>query len=472
MKKWKKIALIVGGLLVVAIVVMVSINKANAGIVAVQIDQVKKQDLTSLVTASGEIRPLVLSNVLGEGFGKIIEIAVKEGDKVRVGAPLLRVESIQPAADVEAQRAAMGSSEASVKSAEANYRSAQAELVVRQADFQKAKFDWERAQQLYKDELISKQEYDARKAAFDSSSASIEVSQARVAQTRAELDRSRSTLSQSSALLTRARDALRKTTYTAPINGTVTYVRVHVGENVIAGVVNSTAGSYLMTIADMSVVTAEVKVDETDIINVRHGQEADVTIDALPGQTFKGKVTEVGSQAVLRSSGVSTVQTTAGTQEAKDFKVVITLQNPPESLRPGLSTTAKIKTAERKDVVAVPMQALAVRTRADLEEAAKEAAGKGGEGGGSGVTLAAAKSPEGTDPKKEEIQGVFVVRNNKAEFVEVKTGITGITEIEVLSGLSEGDNIVTGSYRALRTLRPGARVKKEEAPRGGPDSKS
>lgn len=468
MKKWKKIALIVGVLVVLAIVVQVSISQANRGVVAVQTDNVKKQDLVSLVTASGEVRPKVLSNVLGEGFGKIVEIAVKEGQKVRVGDPLLRVENIQPTADVDAQRAALSSTEASVKSMEAGYRSAQAELTQRQADYEKAKFDWERAQQLYKDELISKQEYDSRKAAFDSSTAGIEVSHARVAQTRAELDRSRSVLNQNSAMLTRARDQLRKTTYTAPINGTVTYVPVHVGENVIAGVVNSTAGSYLMTIADMSMVTAEVKVDETDIVNVKVGQDADVTIDALPNQVFKGKVTEVGSQAVLRSSGVSTVQTTAGTQEAKDFKVIITLDEPPESLRPGLSATAKIKTAQADDVLAIPMQALAVRTRADLEEAQKEAQGKDG----AGVTLAASKAPAGADPKKEEIQGVFVVRNQKAEFVEVKTGITGITEIEVLSGLNEGDEIVTGSYRALRTLKPGARIKKEAASEAGKDSKS
>jgi HlyD family secretion protein len=465
MKKWKKIALIVGGVAVVAIIVLVSVSQANKGVVGVQTDKVKKQDLVSQVTASGEIRPLVLSNVLGEGFGKITEIAVKEGDTVKRGDPLLRVENIQPAADVEAQRAALSSTESAVKSAEAGYRSAQAELVQREADFEKAKFDWDRAKQLYKDELISKSEYDARKAAFDSSNAAIEVSKARVAQTRAELERSRSVLSQNSAMLTRARDQLRKTTYTAPINGMVTYVPVNVGENVIAGVVNSTAGSYLMTIADMSIVTAEVKVDETDIVNVRHGQEADVTIDALPGQVFKGKVTEVGSQAVLRSSGVATVQTTAGTQEAKDFKVVITLENPPETLRPGLSTTAKIKTAERKNVLAIPMQALAVRTREDLEKAKNE--GKGGDGS---VTLAAAKTPEGRDPKKEEIQGVFVVRNNKAEFVEVKTGITGITDIEVLSGLNEGDEIVTGSYRALRSLRPGAKVKKEKLPGKGEEA--
>ncbi|MGH9792788.1 MAG: efflux RND transporter periplasmic adaptor subunit [Candidatus Acidiferrales bacterium] len=463
MKKWKKISLIVGALVVVGVVIVVSVNRANSGVVAVQTDNVKKQDLVSLVTASGEIRPLVLSNVLGEGFGKITQIAIKEGDKVRKGDVLLRVENIQPTADVEAQRAALSSTESAVKAAEAGYRSAQAELTQRQADFQKSKFDWERAQQLFKDELISKQEYDARKAAFDGATASIDVSQARVAQTRAEMERSRSVLNQNSAMLTRARDQLRKTTYTAPINGTVTYVPVHVGENVIAGVVNSTAGSYLMTIADMSVVTAEVKVDETDIINVKQGQKADVTIDALPGQTFHGRVTEVGSQAVLRTSGLATTQTTAGTQEAKDFKVVITLDDPPESLRPGLSTTAKIKTAERDDVLAIPMQALAVRTRADLEEAQKEAEGKGS---GAGVTLAASKAPEGTDPKKDEIQGVFVVRDGKAEFVEVKTGITGITDIEVLSGLQEGDQIVTGSYRALRTLRPGARIKKEEVPSG------
>jgi HlyD family secretion protein len=465
MKKWKKIAIVVAGVALIAILILVSVNRANSGVVAVQTDKVKKQDLVSQVTASGEVRPKVLSNVLGEGFGKITDIGVKEGDVVRKGDMLLRVENIQPTADVEAQRAALSSTESAVKSSEAGYRSAQAELTQRQADFEKAKFDWERAKQLFKDELISKQEYDSRKAAFDSSGASIEVSEARVQQTRAELERSRSVLNQNSAILTRVRDALRKTTYTAPINGTVTYVPVHVGENVIAGVVNSTAGSYLMTIADMSFVTAEVKVDETDIVNVKVGQSADVTIDALPGKIFKGKVTEVGSQAVLRTSGLATTQTTAGTQEAKDFKVVITLDDPPDSLRPGLSTTAKIKTAERKNALAIPMQALAVRTRADLEAAQKEAEGKGKDGG-SGVTLAASKAPEGTDPKKEEIQGVFVVEKGKAKFVEVKTGITGITEIEVTSGLNENDEIVTGSYRALRTLRPGARVKKEETPVG------
>jgi HlyD family secretion protein len=212
-------------------------------------------------------------------------------------------------------------------------------------------------------------------------------------------------------------------------------------------------------------------VDETDIVNVKMGQPADVTIDAIPGKTFKGRVTEIGSQAVLRSSGLATTQTTTGTQEAKDFKVVVTLDNPPENVRPGLSTTAKIRTAEKKNVVAVPIQALAVRTRKDLEEAAKQAKNKGKD---SSVTLAAPPPPApGVDPKKEEIQGVFVVRGNKAVFTPVETGITGVTDIEITKGLQPGDEIVTGSYKALRTLKPEASVKVDNsAPKKAEDEKS
>jgi HlyD family secretion protein len=203
----------------------------------------------------------------------------------------------------------------------------------------------------------------------------------------------------------------------------------------------------------MSTVTSEVKVDETDIVNVKIGQDADVTIDAVPGKVFKGRVTEIGSQAVLRSSGLATTQTTTSNQEAKDFKVVVTIENPPDNLRPGLSTTAKIKTAERKNVVAIPIQSLAVRSRKDLEDAANN-----GKKGGS-VTLAAPPPAAVGDPKKDEIQGVFVVNGKKALFRPVETGISGVTDIEITSGIQSGDEIVTGSYKALRTLKPEASVK-------------
>ncbi len=457
MKTWKKVGIGVGAAVVIGGIVWYSVNQANKGVVTVQTGKVAKQDLTSLVTASGEVKPKTYSNVLGEGFGKITEIVVKEGDHIKKGDILLRLENIQPTADVQAQTATLSSSEAAIKSADANYRSSQAELLQRRADLERAKFDWERARGLYEAGLIPKADYDARKSAFDSSSAAVEASSARLQQLRAELDRSRSILDQNHALLNRSRDVLRKTTYTAPINGVVSYIAVRVGENVVPGIQNA-SGSFLMTMSDMSVVTAEVKVDETDIVNVKNGQSADVTIDAIPGKIFKGRVTEVGSQAVLRTSGLATTQTQASSQEAKDFKVVVTLENPPENVRPGLSTTAKIRTAEKRNVLTIPIQALAVRTRKDLEEAASEANKRKGSSGS--VTLAASKPlPAGTDPKKEEIQGVFVVRGGRARFVQVETGITGITDIEVVSGLKEGDELVTGSYKALRTLRPDASVK-------------
>ena len=393
---------------------------------------------------------------------------VKEGNQVRKGDVLLRLENIQPGADVQAQLAALDSSVAGVTSADANYKAAQADLAQRKADLERAKLDWERGQGLYKDGLIPKSDYDTRKAAYDSAVAAADASSARILQLQAEMGRARAQHEQSSAMLTRTKDVLRKTTYTAPINGVVSFIAVRVGENVVPGIQNA-AGSFLMTISDMSVVTAEVKVDETDIVNVRNGQYADVTIDAMPGQTFKGHVTEVGTQAVLRSSGLATTQTTTGTQEAKDFKVVVTLDNPPVGLRPGLSTTAKIRTAERKNVLAIPIQALAVRTRKDLEEAAKQP----GKSNGS-VTLAAAPPPPpGTDPKKQEIQGVFVVRERKAVFVPVETGISGVTDIEVTKGLQKDDEIITGSYKALRTLRPNTTVKVDNSvPKKAEDEKS
>jgi len=454
MMKWKKVAIGVGAAVVLGGVVLWSVNYSRKGVVTVQTGKVARQDLTSVVTASGEIKPTTYANVYAEGFGKILQIMVKEGDHVKKGDILLRLENIQQSADVDAQRAGQGSSEAAVKSAEATYRSTQAELVQRQADLERARFDWERAQNLYHDGLIPKADYDARKSAFDSAAAAVDASNARLQQARAELERSRSLLEQSRAMLVRTRDVLRKTTYTAPIPGVVSFMPVRVGENVVPGIQNAN-GSFLMTISDMSVVTAEVKVDETDIVSVRNGQEAEVNIDAIPGKTFKGRVTEVGTQAVLRTSGLATTQTTASTQEAKDFKVVVTMENPPDNVRPGLSTTAKIKTAEKKNVLAIPIQALAVRSRKDLEEAAKESGKKGGDG----VTLAASKPAGGSDPKKEEIQGVFVIRGNKAEFIKVETGITGVTDIEVLSGLKDTDEIITGSYKVLRTLRPGASIK-------------
>jgi HlyD family secretion protein len=449
--------LVIGGVAVLVLVgiVWASIYQANKDVVTVQTGTAKRQDLTSIVTASGEIRPLTYSNILGEGIGKITQIVVKEGDHVRKGDVLMRLESIQPAADVQAQEAGILSADSSAQASNAALKSAQATLVQRKADLEKAKFDWERGQNLYKDQLISKQDFDTSKAAYDSAAAAVDAAEAQMAQAKAMSEGAKSNLEQNRAILLHQKDVLRKTTYTAPIDGIVTYIAVRVGENVVPGIQNAT-GSYLMTISDMSIVTSEVKVDETDIVNLKNGQDVDVKIDAMPGKAFPGHVTEVGDQAILRSSGLATTQTTANTQEARDFKVVVTLDHPPDNLRPGLSVTATIKTASKKNVLTIPIQALAMRSKKALEEAAK------GSKGESSVTLAASKSDSGAGDKpadKTDVQGVFVLRAKKAEFVAVQTGISGVTDIEVTSGLNDGDQIVTGSYKALRTLKPGAAVK-------------
>ncbi len=464
MKTWQKVTIGVGAVAALGAIVWISVNQANKGVVTVQTAKVAKQDsLVSQVTASGEVKPTTYTNVTAQGFGRITGILVKEGDHIKKGDRLLLQENVQANADVEGQTAALSSTGATLKSLESAFQLVQAELVQAKADADKAKRDWERAEGLDKDGLISKEEYDRRRGTFESESAKVEQKRALVEQRRAELEYAHWVLAQGQATLKRAKDVLNKTTYTSPINGIVSYLPVRLGEYVVPGIQNS-QGSFLMTLSDMSVVTAEVKVDETDIVTVKIGQDADVTIDAVPGKVFKGKVTQIGSQAVLRSSGLATTQSTTSTQEAKDFRVVVTLDSPPDNLRPGLSTTAKIKTAERKNVLAIPIQALAVRTRKDLEEAAKHSKGSGG-----GVTLAAPPPPAPGDPKKDEIQGVFVVNGKKAIFRPVETGISGVTDIEVTRGLQPGDEIVVGSYKALRTLKPEADVKVDNTAPKKPD---
>ncbi len=451
MKTWQKVLIGVGAVLVLGGITWFSVYQVNKGVITVQTGRVVKEDLTSIVTASGEIRPKNYTNVLGEGIGKITDIVVKEGDHVKKGDILLHLENIQPGADVQAQQAAIAASEAGMHASSASYDFAVATLAQRQADLEKAKFDWERSQKLYEEQLIAKSEYDANKATYDSAVAAINASKAQVEQTRAAREQARFNLEEATAVLRHQKDVLRKTTYVAPIDGIVSYIAVRVGENVVPGIQNA-EGSFLMTISDMSIVTAEVKVDETDITNVRDGDQADVTIDAIPGKAFKGRVSQVGELAILRSSGqAATTQTTANTQEARDFKVVVVVDNPPNAVRPGLSATAKIQTAEKKAVLTVPIQALAMRTQADIDEAQKA--------NGGGVTLAAPKPASSGQRQKVDVQGVFVVRGKKAEFAPVQTGISGVTDIEITGGLQDGDEIVTGSYKALRTLRPSASIK-------------
>src|ERR1039458_6750029 len=436
---------------------------SQRGIVTVQTAKVLRSDLTSLVTASGEIKPRDYYNIGANVMGRIVAINVKEGDHVKRGQILARIENIQADADVQAQQASLNSAladssaaESGLKAMEDNIQNAQATVDRAKADLEKARIDFQRGDELWKSKLIAKQDYDVRKSTLDGQAATLRGAEAAYRQmlaqreqTAAQLSGAQKRVAQSQAMLRRVDDILAKHLATSPIDGIVTNLPVRMGETVVMGIQNS-AGSLIMTIADMSLITSEVKVDETDIVNVKLDQLADVTIDAIPNKTFKGHVIEIGNTAILRSTGLAASQSAVSSQEAKDFKVVIALDNPPDEIRPGLSCTAKITTATRKNVLTIPIQALTIRQKGDLEVKPKT---------GAGAMAATKLTPAEEKARKEEVQGVFVIAGGKAAFRKVETGITGATDIEVLSGLKDGDEIVTGSYQIIRTLRNEAQVK-------------
>lgn len=443
----KKIAIIAGIIVLLGAIVGFTVNQSQKNVVTVQSGKVVKQDISSVVTASGEIRPQTYVNIGANAMGRITRLFVQEGEKVKKGQVLAQLENVQSAADVNAMKAQLASNETDAVASQAALNTSIAQSKSSSADLARAKLDYDRAQDLYKDQLIAKQDFDAKKAAYEVAEAVAAQDKARVAQARAQLDSSQGHISQSKAQLTRVNDILSKTLYTAPFDGTVTNLPVHQGETVVMGIQNS-PGSTLMTVSDMSIITAEVHVDETDIVNVAMGQPAEVTIDAIPDKKFKGKVTEIGDNAIVRSTGVSSEQSATSSQEAKDFKVVVTLDNPPSNLRPGLSATAKITTGTAKNALTIPIQALTVREKKDLEvQTGKTKTSKA-------VPVAQVKKDT------EEIQGVFVITPaHKAEFRKVETGLTGTTDIQVKDGLKENDEIITGSYKVLKTLKNGAGVK-------------
>ncbi|MCC7499321.1 MAG: efflux RND transporter periplasmic adaptor subunit [Bryobacterales bacterium] len=461
-RKWKNV-LIISGVLLIAGGVFASIRMSMQGIVEVQTGRTVRQDLTSIVTASGEIKPRNYINIGTNAVSpsRITEILVREGDHVRKGQLLAKLESVQPEADVAAMRAAVASTEADSAAAEASVNAGEDAIATAKAgveraaaDVERTRLDFDRGKQLYAEKLIARQDYDTRKAGYDSAVASLNQAKAQLNQSIADrrrlaaaLNAAQRRVTQNRAQLRRASDVLERTQSVAPIDGIVSNLPVRVGETVVPGIQNSPS-SLIMTIADMSLITAEVKVDETDIVNVKLDQAAEVAIDAIPSKTFRGHVIEIGNTAILRSTGLAANQSAVSSQEAKDFKVVVALDDPPDEIRPGLSATAKITTATRKNSLSIPIQALTVRQKGDLQ--AKQDNSR---------TRTGLLTPAQQKARKEEVQGVFVVKAGRAVFHKVETGITGATDIEVLSGLKDGDEIITGSYKIIRTLRNDARVK-------------
>jgi HlyD family secretion protein len=403
-KRRKKPLIIFGILIVLGFIVLGNLQSRREKSVKVTVDKAKKQDLTSIISASGEVKPKKNINISAQVPGRIIKIGVVEGQEVRVGDFLLKLDSTQYEAIADRDQ---------------NFiRAANSDLIQAGARLQRDKASYERQQKLFADDLISKDQLEASQAQHDVSDAQVNAIGFQIKQAEASL---KSTL-----------DNLAKTTYSSPIDGIITSLRVEEGEVAIIGTMNN-PGTVLLTIADLSVMEVEVEVDETDVVGVALGQTARVRVDAFPDKVFEGKVTEIGSSALQQSTaGVST-------QESKDFKVVVTLEKPSERLKPGLSASADVVVAEKKQVLAVPISALVLR---DKPGAAADAAVK-------------------------EEEGVYVVEAGRAKFVPVVKGIAGGMMIEIASGLAEGQELVTGPYASLRELKDGVLVKPEtkaEAP--------
>lgn len=459
--KWK-ILIGVGALTLIGGGVFASIKYSQRDIVTVQTGKVIQEDLASVVTASGEINPRTYISIGAEYQGQITDILVKEGDHVHKGQLLARIDSAQSAADVVAQQAAVNSAEADATAAEEGYKAGQdniatleATLNKTNADLVRYEADFKRGEELYKAGLIPKSDYEQRVAAIDGQKAAAAEDESRIVQGKAQLAQlnaqylsTQKKIAQAQASLNRTADILKKHETIAPIDGLVTYLPVRVGETVVPGVQNS-AASTIMTIADMSIVTSEVMIDETDIVNIQLGQPAEIDVDAIPNKTFVGHVIEIGNTAILRSTGLAASTSNTSSQEAKDFKVVVAMDSPPDEIRPGLSCSTKITTATRKNVTAIPIQALTSRTKGDLIPDKDKPL-----------------NPDAATVKanKEESQGVFVINGAKVEFRKVATGITGATDIEVTSGLNPGDEIVTGSYQTIRTIKNGATIKIDNKP--------
>jgi HlyD family secretion protein len=446
----KKIILIILAVVVTAGLVAAFIYNQQSGFTKVLTAKIVKQDLSTVVSGTGQIRSKYYVNLGATAMGRITHLYVKEGERVKKGETVATIEHVQQEASVEGQQAAISAAKTDIASYVAAEKTAEANLDHASADLEQKKLDWDRAQALYKDGILAKQDFDAKKAAFDLDVASVAQAVAQLNQAKAQTDSARGHMATAEATLRGDQNILDLTSAIAPFDGIVTNEPMREGETVVEGIQN-TEGSTIMTIADMSVVTAEVKVDETDIVNIQMGQPAEVTVDALPGKVFKGHVTLVGDQALLRSTGVATSQSTTGTEEAKDFKVVVTLDSPTNELRPGLSTTAKITTAHKLNVLSLPIQALTMHDPNDDKPKSQ------------GEVQAASTS---STPKSAPVQGVYVLDKDKngklrVKFVTVTTGITGATDIEVLSGLTEGEEIVTGPFKTLRTLKGGALVKRD-----------
>ena len=435
-KKWF-IALVV--ILLLAAVAGANFYFKKSDAVAINAEGVKKRDLEAIVTASGTVQAKRFVNVSAVSMGKVTRLAVEEGDRVKAGQFLLEIDPNALRGTVQRGEAAVAAAQAGLAQTKVNVETARANLALAQTQVKRQRDLW--AQQLTTKEQLDKSEND------------VKIAETELAARQAAVSSSAQMINQEAASLDTSRYNLRQVTLVAPFDGIVTRRNIEEGENVVVGTMNN-AGTQLLTVADMSVIQAEVEVDETDIPSVQIGQTAKITIDALQDKTFTGRVTEIGNSPIQQTS------TSAG-QQATNFKVKVQIDQQIPEVRPGFTCSAAITTATRKQALSVPIQAMAAREVIYDQSGAvvrepKEPKGKRKPKASDAPATQAELKPGQT---RKEVEGVFVMRNAEAQFVPVKVGIAGDKYFEVISGLKEGDQVITGPFNNVRNLKDGDEVK-------------
>lgn len=438
----KNVFIAIGVVLLGAAVVGANLYfKKDKGL-SVTTDVIKTRDLEAIVSASGKIQPKRLVNISAETSGRVVDLAVNEGDRITKGQFLLQIDPKSLRTRVEGNSASLRSAEASLEQLRQSVETSRVQIEQAQQSLSRQRNLW--AQQLTTREALDRAENDLKTAqsALQEREKTVNAQSSRIGQEKATLDS--------------ARYDLTKVRMESPIDGIVTRRNIQQGETAVIGTMNN-AGTVLLQLADMSVIQAEVEVDETNIPNVQLGQRAKITIDALPDRTFKGHVSEIGNSPIQATAAA------AGTQ-ATNFKVVVILDEVVPEVRPGFTCTADITTATRKDAVSVPIPAVAVREliydasgqvvkepKTDKKRRAAEPA------------AATASSDLKPGQTRKEVEGVFAVRDGHAEFVPIKMGVAGDKYFEVLSGVKSGDQVITGPYNSVRGMADGDLVKIDNA---------
>lgn len=436
-KSRKKLFIILGAVAVVALLVIVNLTRSSEKTITVKTAKAKRGKIVSLVNATGKVKPRTEVKISANVSGEIVNMPVVEGQRVSKGDLLVQIDA--------------RTYEAQLRSSDAGYEAAKANLAYEEASAREAEQTYSRVKALFEKNLASQQEYDAAVTRFHTSKASFESAEARLKQAKAAVDQ--------------ARESLGYTKITSPIDGYVTNLPTEVGE-IVMGSLNYQA-SVIMVISDLSVIEVEIEVDETDIASVELGQPVKISLDAFPDTTFEGQVSQIGNTAQVRGFGTQ--------DQVTNFLVTILVVDTVPNIKPGMTATCDVTTDERDGVVRIPIGAVVLRDESALNKKKKTDQSDAGNAGPTElVTATDTQDSEGTaeTEKKKPLTGVFVVRDGRATFVPVTTGIADQQNIEIVSGIEPEDVIIVGPFRTLRELENGDKIKAEDETKGKAASKA